>query len=114
MVAELVAEALDGDGAVGRQRTGGRALLTQVAEQVLRGQRIEVVLAPEPALGAVLSAVRTRVAGVELAWLDLGWRLMAGTPSRAVCCHNTRPLVLSRHSTRQRWGVASFTDSMSP
>ncbi len=47
-VAEFVAEALDRDGAVGRQRAGGLALLAQVIDQVARGERVEVLRLAQP------------------------------------------------------------------
>ena len=46
-VAELVAEALDGDGAVGRQRAGRLALFRHVAAEVVDRPAVEPVLASE-------------------------------------------------------------------
>ena len=47
-VADLVAEALDDDDAIGREHAGGRLLLTQVRHEVLGSSPVEVVLADEP------------------------------------------------------------------
>ena len=46
-VADLVAEALDDDGAVARHDARGLLLLAQEGEQVLRGERVEVVAVGE-------------------------------------------------------------------
>jgi hypothetical protein len=59
-VADLVAEALDDDGAVGRQDTGRLLLLVQVVEQVARGALVEVVLACELLRGLVDGVARER------------------------------------------------------
>ena len=58
-VADLVAEALDDDRAVGRDDAGRRLLLAQVREQVLRGARVEVVLVAEPLERAFASSSAT-------------------------------------------------------
>ena len=43
-VAQLVAEALQHDGAIGRQRTGGSLLLVEIAQHVRAGQLVEVMV----------------------------------------------------------------------
>ena len=48
-VAELVAEALDDEPAVGRQRAGDLALLVEVGDEVARRELVEVVVLPKPA-----------------------------------------------------------------
>ena len=50
-VAELVAEALHDDGAVGRQRAGYLPLLGEVGDEVARRQLVERVILPNPGLG---------------------------------------------------------------
>ena len=47
-VAELVAEPLDDEAPVRRQRAGDLALLVEVGDEVRRGQLVEVVLLAEP------------------------------------------------------------------
>ena len=47
-VAELVAEPLDRDRAIGRHRAGRRALIGDVADEVVGGVRVEVVLGAQP------------------------------------------------------------------
>ena len=62
-VAELVAEPLDDDAPVGRQRAGRVALVLEVREQVLGGAVVEVVVVLEPLRGGLPSlgaAVRGR------------------------------------------------------
>src|SRR5207237_7203069 len=49
-VAELVAEPLDDDPAIGRQRAGDLALLVEVGDEIARGQVVQVVCLLEPAL----------------------------------------------------------------
>ena len=56
-VAQLVAEALDDDPAVGGQGAGRLALVLEVGEQVLRGEVVEVVVAAE-AGGGLRAALR--------------------------------------------------------
>ena len=50
-VAELVAEALHDDGAVGRQGTGHLTLLAQVGDEVACRQLVQRVILPNPGLG---------------------------------------------------------------
>jgi hypothetical protein len=47
-VADLVAEALDDDRAVGRDDAGRRLLLTEEGDEIPRGERVEPVLALDP------------------------------------------------------------------
>ena len=65
-VPELVAEALDHDPPVGRQRAGDLELVLEIGDQVLRGQRVEVV-----ALHERLEHVGGKVDGVPVLELSV-------------------------------------------
>jgi len=52
-VAQLVPEALHDDAPVGRQGTGGLALILEVGDEVLGGEGVEVVPLAEPSQGGV-------------------------------------------------------------
>src|SRR5262249_1782557 len=63
-VAELVAEPLDRDRAIGRYAAGRRALLPEIADQVVRGEPVEPEARDQPVVRAA-GVVREPV--VELA-----------------------------------------------
>ena len=66
-VAELVAEPLDRDRAVGRDRRGRRPLVRQVLDEVVGGVRIEPVVGLQPRPRPVDADLLVRELGVELA-----------------------------------------------
>ena len=66
-IAELVAEPLDDDPPVGRQRTCGRAFLIEVGDQVFGRQLVEVMSLAKACQGRPTAAIATREVGLQLA-----------------------------------------------
>jgi hypothetical protein len=115
-VAQLVAEALDDDPPIGRQRAGDLALVLEVHQEVVGGPLVEVVALAQPAAGGPSARVAAgRSPSISPTNAPSARPSSMGRPTASPCQNGSLPGTPGAGLTVTRsWPISSIRQELAP